>query len=219
MKLSLRSLLYDLVFYEHCLICNRKSYWKYSPFCESCWLRIESFSLNTITTGHFHPEFWKYIFTLTSYGAYEGVLKEAIHCFKYGGIKRVGRELAKLMVSVSPPEIDILVPVPLHINKLRKRQFNQSAVLAKECANAWKIPLSLTMLFKIKDTLAQTSVDAKQRLSNIKNAYSVKGSLKGIKVGLVDDVVTTGATLIECAKVLKKAGAKEVHAITLARAI
>lgn len=218
MKLSLRSLLYDLVFFESCPICKKKSYWKYSPFCEDCWNSIEVFSLHQITTGKFHRDFWKFVDSLTCFGAYEGVLKDAIHCFKYGGIKRIGKELGRLLSSVKPPEIDILIPVPLHINKLRQREFNQSAILAKECSKAWKIPLSLKILYKIKHTLDQASLEAKDRFNNVKDAYIVKESINGLKIGLIDDVTTTGATLMECAKVLKKAGAKEIHAITLARA-
>ncbi|PMP72618.1 MAG: hypothetical protein C0186_00515 [Thermodesulfovibrio aggregans] len=218
MRLSLRSLLYDLVFFEHCPICNKKSYWMYSPFCECCWRKIEGFSLHKITTGKFHSDFWKYVDSLNSFGAYEGVLKEAIHCFKYGGIKRIGKQLGRLLSSITAPDVEILIPVPLHINKLRQRQFNQSAILAKECAKAWKIPLSLSILVKIKNTLDQASLDAKDRLNNVKMAYQVITLVKGLKIGLIDDVVTTGATLMECSKELKKAGAKEVHAITLARA-
>jgi len=156
---------------------------------------------------------------LSSFGAYDGVIKEAIHCFKYGGVKRVGKELGRLLGSIMPPEIDILIPVPLHIKKLRTREFNQSAVLAKELSKIWKISLSLTILVKIKDNIEQASLEANDRYINVKNAYAVTNPVKGIKVGLVDDVVTTGATLMECAKVLKKEGAKEIHAITLARTI
>lgn len=219
MKLSLRSLLYDLVFYEKCPVCSRYSHVGYSPFCEFCWNKIEGFSSHRVVTGKFCNDFWKYIVSLNSFGAYEGLLKDAIHCFKYSGIKRVGRELGKLLASIIPPEVDLLIPVPLHINKLRKREFNQSAILAKQCADAWKIPLALTLLIKVKETKDQASLEAKDRYINVKNAYKVTGLMKGIKVGLVDDVVTTGATLMECAKVLKKAGVKEIHAITLARAI
>lgn len=219
MRLSLRSFLYDLVFNESCPVCKKKSYWKFAPFCKNCWESIESLSIHKITIGQFHRDFWKYINSLSSYGPYEGVLKEAIHCFKYEGIKRIGRELGKLMASINPPEIDILIPVPLHINKLRKREFNQSSILAREISKSWDIPLNLNLLIKVKDTIDQASLEAKERFHNIKDAYSVKDSVKGIKVGLVDDVITTGATLSECAKVLKKAGAKEVHAITLARTV
>jgi len=217
MRLSLGSLLYDLVFNEKCPLCNKNSYWKFAPFCFSCWQEIEPFSSNRIFTGQFHGDFWKYIVSLHSFGAYEGVLKSAIHCFKYGGIIRIGRELGKLMSKINPPDIDILIPVPLHIKKLRQREFNQSAILAKELSKAWNTPLSINSLIKIKDTLDQASLEAKDRFHNIKDAYSVIKGVKGLKVGLVDDVVTTGSTIMECAKVLKKAGAKEIHAITLAR--
>jgi len=217
MRLSLGSLLYDLVFNERCPVCNKNSHWKFAPFCFSCWQEIEPFSSNRIFTGQFHGDFWKYIVSLHSFGAYEGVLKSAIHCFKYGGIIRIGRELGKLMSKINPPDIDILIPVPLHIKKLRQREFNQSAILAKELAKAWNTPLSIASLIKIKDTMDQASLEAKDRFYNIKDAYSVIKEVKGLKVGLVDDVVTTGSTLMECAKVLKKTGAKEIHAITLAR--
>ncbi|GAB5046018.1 ComF family protein [Thermodesulfovibrio sp. TK110] len=199
-------------------MCNKKSYWRYSPFCESCWNKIEGFTTHRITAGKFHNDFWKYIDSLNCFGVYEGILKEAIHCFKYSGIKRVGKELGRLLSLITPPEVEILIPVPLHINKLRHREFNQSAILAKECAKAWKIPLSLTILVKVKDTPDQASLEAKDRWSNVKNVYAVAQSIKGLKIGVIDDVVTTGATLMECAKVLKKAGAKEIHGITLARA-
>lgn len=219
MKLSLRSFLYNVVFHETCPICNRNSYWKVAPFCSICWNAIEPFSSNRIFAGQFHGDFWKYIDSLSSFGAYDGVIKEAIHCFKYGGVKRVGKELGRLLGSIMPPEIDILIPVPLHIKKLRTREFNQSAVLAKELSKIWKISLSLTILVKIKDNIEQASLEANDRYINVKNAYAVTNPVKGIKAGLVDDVVTTGATLMECAKVLKKAGAKEIHAITLAKTI
>lgn len=218
MKLSLRSLLYDLLFYDNCPVCSKNSYWRYAPFCEHCWNNIEKFQVHNIKTGKFHKNFWKYIDSLNSYGPYNGVLKEALHCFKYEGIKRLGKELGRLLSLINPPDIEILIPVPLHINKLRKREFNQSAILAKECSEAWKIPLSLTVLVKVKDTFDQASLKAEDRWNNVKDAYAVTKTINGIKVGVLDDVVTTGATLMECAKILKKAGAKEVHAITLARA-
>ncbi|WP_353684886.1 ComF family protein [Thermodesulfovibrio sp. 3907-1M] len=218
MRLSLRSLFYDLVFYEHCPVCNKKSYWRYSPFCKPCWDKIERFSYHKITAGKFHSDFWKYIDSLSCFGAYEGILKEAIHYFKYNGIKRIGKELGRLLSSIKPPEVDVLIPVPLHINKLRHREFNQSAILAKECAKTWRIPLLLTILVKVKHTPDQASLEAKDRCNNVKNVYAATQLIRGLKIGLIDDVVTTGATLMECAKVLKKAGAKEVHAITLTRA-
>jgi len=109
-----------------------------------------AFSSNQIFAGQFHGDFWKYIDSLSSFGAYDGVIKEAIHCFKYGGVKRVGKELGRLLGSIMPPEIDILIPVPLHIKKLRTREFNQSAVLAKELSKTWKSLYLLPCLLKLK---------------------------------------------------------------------
>ncbi|MEJ5226688.1 ComF family protein [Thermodesulfovibrio sp.] len=219
MKSSLRRHLYELIFPESCPICRKKSNWEVSPFCKECWLSIEKFSCHKITTGKFDKEFWRYIKSLHSFGSYEGTLKEAIHYFKYEKIKRLGKELGKLMCQIPLINIDILIPVPLTKNKLLQRGFNQSAILTNYLSKCWNKPLNLVTLFKIKDTLEQASLEAKYRTYNVKDAYNVIHSLRDLRIGLVDDVVTTGATLTECAKLLKKAGAKEIHAITLARAI
>ena len=219
MKLSLRSLLYDLIFQDNCPICNKKSYWKYSPFCLDCWNEIKPLPNFKITTVKFHQEFWKYVDSLYTFAPYEGTIKEVIHYFKYCKIIRLGRELGKLLSTISPPVLDILIPVPLHSKKIKTREFNQTAILAKELSKSWKIKLELEVLIKIKDTADQASLDVNQRKSNVKNAYYLKKEVKDLNIGLIDDVVTTGSTLIECAKVLKKGGAKSIHAFTLARVL
>jgi ComF family protein len=115
--------------------------------------------------------------------------------------------------------LDILIPVPLHNKKIKTREFNQTAILAKELSKSWKIKLELEVLIKIKDTADQASLDVNQRKNNVKNAYYLKKEVKDLNIGLIDDVVTTGSTLLECAKVLKRGGAKSIHAFTLARAL
>jgi len=219
MKSSLRRILYELIFPESCPICRKKSKWEVSPFCKDCWLSIEKFKCHKITAGKFDREFWRYINSLNSFGPYEGVLKEAIHYFKYEKIRRLGKELGKLMCHIPLTNIDVLIPVPLTKNKLLLRGFNQSAILAKSLSKCFSKPLNLTTLSKIKETMEQASLQAKERTDNVKGAYKVTNSLRDLRIGLVDDVVTTGATLTECAKLLKKAGAKEIHAVTLARTI
>ncbi|MCX7988816.1 MAG: hypothetical protein N2647_05180, partial [Thermodesulfovibrio sp.] len=114
MKLSLRSLLYELIFNEKCPICKKESYWQISPFCIDCWNKIKPLENNKITKGKFNEEFWNYIDTLYSYSNYEGTIKEAISLFKYSKIKRLGKNLGKLLTTLQPPPIDIIVPVPLH---------------------------------------------------------------------------------------------------------
>jgi ComF family protein len=218
MKLSLRSFLYELIFNEKCPICGKQSYWQVAPICSDCWAKIKPLEVNKITKGAFHKDFWKYISALYSYSNYEGTIKEAIHLFKYLQLKRLGKQLGKLLSKIEPPTVDILIPVPLHIKKLRKREFNQSAILAKELSKVWKFPLDLDCLLKIKNTKEQTLLTEAERKENLKNAFIATKNLNNLKVALVDDVVTTGCTLAECAKVLKKIGAHTVYAITLARA-
>lgn len=217
MKLSLRSLLYEVVFEEKCPICGNKSQWKISPFCVTCWGKINPLENSRITAGQFHHDFWKYVDTLSCLSYYEGVLKEAIHVFKYLGVTRVGKELGKLLSNIEPPNIEVLIPVPLHLTKLKKREFNQSAIIAKELSKAWKIPIDLDSLVKIRNTSDQASLNEKERKVNIKDAFYLAKPLKFKMIGIVDDVVTTGATLSECGKILKRGGAEEVHAITLAK--
>lgn len=218
MRLSLRNLLCELIFFEKCPICNNKSQWHISPFCLNCWATIRPFENQKITKGNFHKDFWNYIDALYSYSAYEGTMKEAIHLFKYQKIMRLGKRLGKLLSKIEKPLIDIIIPVPLHAKKLRNREFNQSAILAKELSETWNIPLILDCLLKIKNTKEQALLSEIDRRENLNNAFIVKTKLNNLRVALIDDVVTTGSTLTECAKVLKIEGkAKKIYAITLAR--
>lgn len=219
MRLSLRSLLYDLVFSEKCPICGSNASFGVSPFCNACWNSIKSFKLTHINKEEVLDEFWKYVDSLSCFGAYDGVLREAISIFKYQRVKRIGRLLGKFLIDISPKNLDILIPVPLSSKKLREREFNQSAILAMEVSKHLKIPLSLTTLKKLRDNHPQVSLRASERKKNVKDVYVVVRNVKDLKIGLVDDVITTGATIAECAKILKKSGAKEVHAITLAKTV
>lgn len=217
MKLSLRSLLFDLIFDERCPICNGKSFYLISPLCENCWNRIKPFSNHKVTKGQFHDDFWRYIKALYSYSNYEGTLKEAIHLFKYNKIKRIGIQLGKLLCKIEKPQIDVIIPVPLHVKKLRQREFNQSAILARELSKSWRVKLVLDCLVKTRNTQEQALLNGKERRENLRNVFMAMYSLDKMKVALIDDVVTSGSTLTECAKVLKRAGAQEIYAITLAK--
>ena len=156
------------------------------------------------------------------------ILKKAIHSFKYPPyLKDLAWPLAYLIIlhlEIIKKEIEpssILIPVPLSGRRERERGFNQSKELAKIIAKAWQIKLECDDLVKIKNTASQTVLNKEQRSENLKNAFCVldKNPIKGKKIYLIDDVCTTGATMEECAKVLKQAGAKEVWGITVAREI
>ena len=161
-----------------------------------------------------------------SMAGFETIIMEAIHQFKYGHKLAVGEALGVLMANFSFPFFDcqgydLMLPVPLHIKKLRERGFNQSLLLARQLANKWTIPVDFSLLKRQKFTLSQTGLNKKEREENIRGAFVVsdKKKVTGKKIILVDDVYTTGATLNECAKTLRKAGAVEVAVLTLARVI
>ena len=115
--------------------------------------------------------------------------------------------------------VDLLIPVPLHFSRLLKRKYNQSAVLCDALSKLSHIPANYKALKKTKHTLPQVSCNGKQRLKNVRNAFDVihPEMVKNKRIVLIDDVFTTGSTLKECARVLKKAGAKSVDALTIAR--
>lgn len=155
---------------------------------------------------------------------YEGVILEAIHKFKYGRNITAGSALARLLVNFKFPDIDIgaydlIVPVPLHIQRLRRRGFNQSLILAQSLAEKYQIELDFSILKRKNQTSSQTGLDKKERAINVRGAFLCvcPEKLRGKNVIIVDDVYTTGATLNECAQNLKKAGADRVVAVTLAR--
>ena len=153
-----------------------------------------------------------------SYGIYEGILSEAITQFKFHGLKRFSKILAKLVIGPGLPQTDGIIPVPLSLQRLKERGFNQSLLIAKVISKELKTPLFMDNLVKTKDTPPQIGLPAKERQHNLRNAFGVTGDIKDLRLLLVDDVVTTGSTIRECSKVLMKAGAREVVALTLARA-
>jgi ComF family protein len=158
--------------------------------------------------------------------SYETIILHAIHQFKYGSNISIGARLASFMANFSFPDVDftdysLIIPVPLHIKRLRQRGFNQSLILAHALAKKWQIPVNFSLLKKHKFTLTQTGLNKAERNKNIKGAFEVsdKKKIAGKNVILVDDVYTTGATINECAKTLTKAGAQKVTALTLARVL
>jgi ComF family protein len=120
------------------------------------------------------------------------------------------------------PAPDLIVPVPLHPGRIAKRGFNQSGLLAGEFARKIKAPVSFNIVRRKNQTLPQTRLNREQRLRNVMGAFEVTDVMRvrGRRILLVDDVFTTGTTLSECAKTLKRKGkASEVHALTVTRAL
>ena len=155
---------------------------------------------------------------------YEDPLKELIHRFKYGQKTLLRRLLADLMASfVREYELDIgqfeaIVPIPLSSTRLRERGYNQAQLLARELAKGFSLPLAQNYLLRTRHTRPQTFLDEKQRWTNIKGAFTIRkpNALKRKNILLIDDLLTTGATASEAARVLKSAGAGTVGILTLA---
>jgi len=125
------------------------------------------------------------------------------------------------MIDRLPPldSIDLLMPVPLHPRRLREREFNQSLLLADRLGRHLDRPVSFTNLIRTTASPAQTTLSRKARLKNLRGAFGLRHpeSIVGRRILLVDDVFTTGATVNECAKTLRRAGSGSVYVVTLGR--
>lgn len=195
-----------------------------SPFCLCCGRFFDGAGEPHFCAGCLgsRPPFTRH----RSGARYEGVAKDIILLYKYRGFEVLSGVLAEFLIRSLGREEDLwsgveaVVPVPLHPAKEKSRGFNQARLLAKRLARQKNIPLLEGRLVKVRQTEAQTSLDARARETNLKGAFRVKKSagVKGKIVLLVDDVYTTGSTIRECSRALKKAGVKEVRAVTVARA-
>lgn len=157
-------------------------------------------------------------------GATPQPLSTAIQHFKYHRNLSVGKALAARAAAHFPLQkerYDVIIPVPLHIDRLRWRGFNQSLLLSRAISRAQKIPVDPFVLERTRPTAPQTQLSESERRVNVKGAFAVTvpERLQGKRVLLVDDVYTSGATAEECAKVLYHSGAQVVDVFTLARAV
>jgi ComF family protein len=161
--------------------------------------------------------------------AYQGSLREVVQCLKYRGKTQLARPLGRLMHAVyrcfwQPPPVDLILPVPLHRRRLRERGFNQALLLMRrwpQVAGEARVPVDCGVLVRTRATAPQAGLDRSARRSNIAGAFAVRHPerVAGRRLLLVDDVITTGATVAECARVLKQSGAAQVDVLALARVI
>ncbi len=157
---------------------------------------------------------------------YDGMMSDMIHRFKYGRDLICGRALGRLLADFEFDDVDwgafdLILPVPLHIRRLRQRGFNQSLLIARQLGKKHGLNVNFSLLKRHRFTLTQTGLHKKERENNMQNAFDVLSphKIEGRNIMIIDDVYTTGATVNACAKALKKAGARQVAAITLARVL
>lgn len=155
---------------------------------------------------------------------YEGAVKELIHRLKYDGRIQVRRPLGLLMAErlaefVHDAGPDLLLPVPLHLERLRQRGFNQAVLLGELVSEEWGVPMKRRVIRRVRWTEPQITLAAGDRAANVRGAFAVADPdiVGGKRILLVDDVMTTGSTVSECARMLKKMGAAEVFVAVVAR--
>jgi ComF family protein len=191
------------------------------PVCPACWRRLPRFAGG----GGGHP--LPALSLVITLGPFDGVLRDVVHGLKFQGRRSLAARLGALLRQAAAPALegaDAVVPVPLHPWREWRRGYNQSALLASTLG----VPV-WPLLRRVRATSPQSTLDARSRHRNVRDAFALgsfwPGSagraaarISGRVLVLVDDVLTTGATLDACARVLREAGAADVRAITAARA-
>ncbi len=222
----------DLIFPKSCLNCGKGD--KY--ICSDCLSKVrlakpicpycERASIDGVT--HIKCAKKLGLDGLTAVWEYEGVIRKAILALKYKYSTEVGKELAQLFIKFFMtldsrfviPDSPALIPIPLHWYRQNNRGFNQSEEIGKEAAGEMNWKFYSDILIKKKPTISQVELKGDDRRQNLRGVFSVSTSIlvsQYPSIVLFDDVFTTGSTLHEAAKVLKRSGAKKVWGLTIAR--
>ena len=195
-----------------------------APFCLSCSEPFEGSIDNAFTCANCAHRTIYFDAAVAEYRG-RGIVRDVIHQFKYARQIHLRHLLARWLRAAMDDErlrdcdFDYIVPVPLHPARERERGFNQASLLSELLSAQISIP-SKGVLERVRYTTTQTALDRWERMENLHNAFRLRknADVRGLHVLLIDDVLTTGSTLSECARVLKRAGAASVHAATAARA-
>jgi ComF family protein len=225
--------LLDFIYPPVCGLCGRPADSDDRLVCRSCWGLLttieEPFCLNCrefIQTGTLCRNCGDDALTVFSLGVYDDTLRSIIHDLKFGCLKPLGIAIGTQLSDIIGDKcqylkFDMIVPVPLHESRLYLRGFNQAEVIGREIARGIGIPCRPEVLAMTRRTRQQARLTAPQREINVRGAYAVIASetVRGKSILIVDDITTTGATLREVARMLKKAGAGRVTAAVAATVV
>lgn len=207
-----------------CASCRSRAPRVTAPFCAKCSEPFFGAITQTFSCANCAHRILHFDAAIAVYRS-RGVVRKLVHDFKYGRQRHLRYPLAEwLGQTLDDPRLrgrrfDMIVPVPLHAARERERGFNQATLLAELLAAKVAVPLC-PVLERIRYTTTQTAYDRAERIENLQDAFRLRKNrdVRELRVLLIDDVLTTGSTLSECARVLKAAGAMSVHAATAARA-
>jgi ComF family protein len=219
MTLTLHSVadtLLGLLFPDRCASCGRGG----SLFCAACRAQLRAYPPGSPTVIHPADQAFPLDGAAVAF-IFEGPLRDAMHCFKYKSIRRMAQPLAELLnayLEQHPLPADAVIPVPLHRKRLRERGFNQSELLARRLSRQSGLPVLTEGLARGRHTQQQAHLDMQGRQENVRDAFVWCGpTAPPDRVLLLDDVLTTGATIGACAQTLRAAGTREVRALALGR--
>lgn len=195
-----------------------------APFCAKCSEPFFGAITQTFSCANCEHRTLHFDAAVAAYRS-RGPVRKLVHDFKYGRQRHLRYPLAEWLgetlndARLRGRRFDAIVPVPLHAARERERGFNQATLIAELLALRLSLPLS-PVLERIRYTTTQTAYDRAERMENLQDAFRLRKNrdVRRLRVLLIDDVLTTGSTLSECARVLKAAGAISVHAATAARA-
>jgi competence protein ComFC len=194
------------------------------PFCDKCSEPFDGAITTTFACANCAHRTLYFDAAVSAFRS-RGIVRHVILNFKYGKQIHLRHLVARWLVAAFDDErlrerqFDAIVPVPLHPAKQRERGFNQAALLAEWLSSHVAVPLC-PALQRIHYTTTQTAFDRSERMQNLRGAFRLrkKADVRNLRVLLIDDVLTTGSTLSECARILKEGGAQSVYAATAARA-
>lgn len=209
--------LIDVCFPPRCVFCDALRTSGTDAVCPDCtarstWLR------HPVLTDYFPQPAWGQIMALCRFS---GPVTEAIHRLKYQERRDMAPELARLLAPlVRAASYDWIIPVPLADARLRERGYNQSQLLAATLARSLHIPFAIAGLARVRATASQVGLPARTRVKNLRGAFAVRGPagvrFRQARILVIDDVLTTGATMHECARALRRAGAQRVDGLVIA---
>jgi len=217
----------NLLFPDLCIVCNENLQKNEQHICVNCLYGIPKTNFHLLPDNPIEKRFWGKvpIFRGTAFFYFHkgSPFQKLLHALKYKGNKEIGEVLGKhaaadLLDSIDFSDVDVIIPVPLHPKKFKKRGYNQSEWIAKGMSEILNIPQDSTTLYRVRENTTQTKKTVFERYENTEGIFELldKNTFSGKHVLLVDDVLTTGSTLEACIKALLKTDTIKVSIFTLA---